>query len=169
MSNYASVYHFTERGFAMLNLKKIALFAFIILGINISAYCADLESAAYNGDKQKVIQILKTKPDINHRDSFGGTALHGAMFQKDLSIIEMLLDYGFDPNAKGIRNGYTPLHDAVWATNIDAVKLLLRRGAKPDIKNNDGLTAYSFAKNNGKNEIAKYIKEYSEKKNLSYE
>jgi ankyrin repeat protein len=151
-------------------LKKtslgIALFCLVLCS---SAYCEDLELAAYNGEKQKVIDILKTKPNPDHRDSFGGTALHGAMFQKDVSIITLLLDYGFDPNAKGTQNGYTPLHDAVWASNHDAVKVLLERGSNPGIKNKDGLTAYQFALESKKSQIAEYIKKFAEKKGIKYE
>lgn len=136
----------------------------LFLLLNGSAYCDDLELAAYNGEKQKVIDILKTKPDPDHRDSFGGTALHGAMFQKDISIIILLLDYGFDPNAKGTRNGYTPLHDAVWASNLGAVKILLDRGADPGIRNKDGLTPYQLAVKDNKKGIAEYIKNHAERR-----
>lgn len=144
---------------------------YVLLGLIIyssSVFAEDLELAAYNGEKHKVIEILKSKPDINHRDSFGGTALHGAMFQKDISIINILLDNGFDPNAKGIKNGYTPLHDAVWASNMEAVKVLLRRGSNPEIKNNNNLTPYEMALKDGKKEMADYIKSYSEKNGLRY-
>lgn len=151
-------------------MKSISIL-FLLFGLcvfSVCGYADDLESAAYNGNKEAVIRILKTKPDINHRDSFGGTALHGAMFQKDISIVDILLDYGFDPNAKGIKNGYTPLHDAVWANNIDAAKLLLDRGSNPGIRNKDGLTAYGLAIKEGKSEIAQCIKSISEKKGLKY-
>ena len=149
---------------------KKNLIAFILLGFitSSSVFCQDLELAAYNGDKQAVIKILESKPDPDHRDSFGGTALHGAMFQGDTSIILLLLEYGFDPNAKGTRNGYTPLHDAVWASNKEAAKILLEHGADPSIKNKDGLTAYEFAVKSNKQEIALVIKQISEKKGLKY-
>jgi ankyrin repeat protein len=92
-------------------MKNIcAIFPFLLI-LPTFCFADDLESAAYTGNKAKVIRILKTKPNINHRDNSGGTALHGAMFQKDASIIILLLDYGFDLNAKGLGNGYTPLHD----------------------------------------------------------
>lgn len=127
------------------------------------SYGGDLESAAYNGEKQKVIDILKTRPDPDHRDSFGGTALHAAMFQKDTSIVVLLLDYGFDPNARGTGNGYTPLHDAVWASNPEAAGILLDRGADPGIKNKDGLTPYEFAVKENKKQMAEYIRNHGKK------
>ncbi len=149
-------------------MKKKSMICIMLLLLGRSLFSEDLELAAYNGEKQKVIEILKRKPDPDHRDSFGGTALHAAMFQKDLSIVILLLDYGFDPNAVGPRNGYTPLHDAVWASNPEAAKVLLDRGSDPGIKNKDGLTAYQFAVTENKNAIADLIKSLSEKKGLKY-
>lgn len=147
---------------------KRLIIVFACFAVSIYCYAEDLELAAYNGERDAVIKILKTNPDIDHRDSFGGTALHGAMFQKDLVIVKILLDYGFDPNAKGLKNGYTPLHDAVWANNIEAAKILLERGSNPNIKNKAGLTAYDLALKDGKTEIAQCIQNISEKKGLKY-
>jgi len=76
---------------------------------------ADLHKAAYNGDVTKVREILQKGVNPDDRDSFGGTALHAAMFQKNMQIVRLLLEYKFDVNAVGPKNGYTPLHDAVWA------------------------------------------------------
>ncbi len=155
-------------------MKKLIFSLIIVVGvagffIMPSIFSSgDLERAAYDGDKAKVVELLKAKPDVDHRDSFGGTALHGAMFQKDVSIVALLLDYGFDPNAKGIRNGYTPLHDAVWANNAEAARMLLDRGSDPGIKNKDGLTAYGFAVKEGKGDIADIIKTFAEGKGVNY-
>lgn len=152
-----------------MNMRVIGFGAVVLLMVFYgSACCGDLELAAYNGEKQKVIDILKTGPDRDHRDSFGGTALHAAMFQKDISIVVLLLDYGFDPNARGVKNGYTPLHDAVWASNIEAVRVLLARGADPGIKNKEQLTAYQFALKSDKRDIADYIKKFAEKTGKKY-
>ncbi len=117
-----------------------------------------LHKAAYAGNIDEVRKILATKPDLDARDSFGGTALHAAMFQKNMQIVELLIDYGLDINAIGPANGYTPLHDAVWADNREAVKLLLAKGAKPDVKAKDGLTPLEKAQKEGKNELAECFK-----------
>jgi ankyrin repeat protein len=110
-------------------------------------------AAAYKGDVETVKEILATNPDKNVRDSFGRTALHDAMFQKNMEVIRLLLEYGFDVNATGPANGYTPLHDAVWVNNVDAAKLLLESGADTTIKNTDGFTPLDMARKTGKRKM----------------
>ena len=118
---------------------------------------AELHKAAYSGDVSKVREILQKGVNPDDRDSFGGTALHAAMFQKNMEIVRLLIEYKFDVNAVGPKNGYTPLHDAVWADNLEAIKLLLAKGAKTTIKGKDGLTPYAKAKKEGKTDIVTYF------------
>ena len=137
----------------------------LLLGLTLQLFCFPgivhaqerLHQAAHDGDIELVRKILKTTVDPDQRDDFGGTALHAAMFQKNTEIIELLLDYGFDPNAQGTANGYTPLHDAVWADNLDAVIILLKNGANPEIQAKDGLTPHAKAVKEGKMKIARQI------------
>lgn len=125
---------------------------------NKTTYAQDaLHKAANQGDEALVAKILLTKPDPDARDSYGGTALHAAMFQKNIKIVQMLIDYGLDVNAIGSKNGYTPLHDAVWANNAEAAKLLLAHGANPGIKGKDGLTPLEKARQEGKAELIKVL------------
>jgi ankyrin repeat protein len=114
---------------------------------------AEIHKAAYHSDIHKVRELLKKGVNPDERDSFGGTALHAAMFQKNMEIVKLLLEHNFDVNAVGPQNGYTPLHDAVWADNMEAIKLLLDKGARTNIKGKDGLTPYGKAKKEGKKEI----------------
>lgn len=116
-----------------------------------------LNKAAYNGNVEEVAEILKTKPNPDNRDSSGGTALHAAMFQKNIQIVEMLIDYGLDVNAIGPKNGYTPLHDAVWGNNPAAAKLLLEKGADPTIKNKEGQTPLEKARSEGKENLVRVL------------
>jgi len=130
-----------------MRLKTFIISMFLIsFLLPAIAFCDDsLHKAAYQGDIESVNALLKKDIDPDERDSFGGTALHAAMFQKNTEIITLLIDHGLDVNAKGTSNGYTPLHDAVWANNIEAVKVLMAHGARTDIKAKDGLTPYQKA------------------------
>lgn len=150
-------------------IKNILLICLLVISVlfPMTAFCEDsLHKAAHNGDIGLVRSILKNNVDPDTRDSFGGTALHAAMFQKNTEIIMLLINYGFDVNAKGLSNGYTPLHDAVWANNLEAVRILLEHGARTDIRSKDDLTPYEKAKKEGKNEIVSYVesKDFNRKK-----
>ena len=138
---------------------------FPVLLVALLLYCgaepvhaADLISAVAANDVEQVREILKGKPDLEARDSFGGVALHGAMFGKDIEIVKLLIDNGCDINVQGTSNGYTPLHDAVWANNVEAAKLLIEKGAKLDIEAKHGLTPLAKAEKEGKEEIAALLK-----------
>ena len=69
------------------------------------------------------------------RDHNGTTALHQAVFQNKLDIVNLLIDRGADPNI-GDENVWTPLYWAVERRRIDMVKLLLNRGADPNKMSN---------------------------------
>jgi ankyrin repeat protein len=135
----------------------LAILTFALIVGSAFGQSAELHKAAYSGDVGRVREILQKGVHPNERDSFGGTALHAAMFQKNMEIVKLLLEYKFDVNAVGPQNGYTPLHDAVWADNLEAIQLLLAKGAKTSIKGKDGLTPYGKAKKEGKTNIVTYF------------
>lgn len=99
--------------------------SFLLLGTSAFAQEDAIHKAAYHGDLQKVREFLQKGANPDGRDSFGGTALHAAMFQKNMEVVKALLEKGCDINAQAAGNGFTPLHDAVWADNREAVTLLL--------------------------------------------
>jgi len=140
------------------NMRKATFLLFFFFLANFAfGQSAEIHQAAYHGDINKVRELLQKGVKPDERDSFGGTALHAAMFQKNMEIVKLLLQYHFDINAQGTQNGYTPLHDAVWANNTEAIKLLLDEGAKTYLKGRDGLTPYGKAKKEGKTDIVKYF------------
>ncbi|GAM74031.1 ankyrin repeat [Vibrio ishigakensis] len=144
-------------------MKKIVTLSLLViasLGLAFKAMSSDeLHLAAYNGNQAKVVELLANNPVPDARDSYGGTALHAAMFQQNLEIVQLLIDADFDVNAVGPRNGYTPLHDAVWADNLPALKLLIENGGDLSIKGLDGNTPLDKARSEGKSDIVEYLEE----------
>lgn len=142
-------------------LLSVAL-GLLILSSQTMAQSDQLHLAAYHGKEQQVIALLAENPDPDARDSYGGTALHAAMFQDNLNIVRLLIKAGFDVNAIGPRNGYTPLHDAVWADNLPALQLLISQGGDLTIQGKDGLTPLAKAQKEGKSAIANYLASLSQ-------
>lgn len=131
-------------------LKRISIFVIIIVGLTIvmaNFYKdAGLHVAAHFGQYDQVVELLKD-PNVNvdERDKFGGTVLHAAIWQSDVKIVQALVDYGFDMNARGGQTGYTPLHDAIKSENKDAFMYLLGKGANPYIKDNENMDVMDMA------------------------
>lgn len=131
-------------------LRRVSIFFVIIVGLTIvmaNFYKdAGLHVAAHFGQYDQVVELLKD-PNVNvdERDKFGGTVLHAAIWQADMRIVEALVEYGFDINARGAQTGFTPLHDAVKAENKDAFRYLLGKGADPFIKDNQNMDVMEYA------------------------
>lgn len=144
----------------MTNARTLSTAVLSITLLLVGPVCADdsLHGAAHRGDVAQVTALLKKGVDPDARDRYGGTALHAAMFQPDMRVVELLIAHGFDVNAVGPRNGYTPLHDAVWADNVAAARFLLTHGARTDIRGKDGLTAYDKAVRERKQAMAELLK-----------
>jgi ankyrin repeat protein len=60
------------------------------------------------------------------------SAVAGAVLRKDMSIIDVPLHWGVDPNVRSTI-GSTALTTAVWLNSADAVRILLARGVDPCI------------------------------------
>jgi ankyrin repeat protein len=113
--------------------------------------------ASYMGDEVLVKKILASGVDKNHKSASGGTALHMAILQKNMIIIKILLDYGFDPNIKDSKDGYTALHLAVGANNIEAARLLLQFRADKNIRSHAGQTPLEKARKEEKLELVRLL------------
>jgi len=84
--------------------------------------------ASRSGDVTAVTDLVKNGCDVNVRDEDGWSALHHAVYGRQISVLEALLRLGADINAAE-QFGGTPLHWACEVEDAEAVQLLLRSGA----------------------------------------
>ena len=144
------------------------LFSILLFFIFVASFGFSQESAAvfppqaiilasYRGDDITVRQLLAAGVDKDVRDALGATALHAAMFQTNVAVVKLLLDYGYDPDVRATRNGGTPLHYAVSSNNLEAARLLLKYSANRNIRNFDGLTPLDKARREEKTDMAKLL------------
>jgi cytohesin len=115
--------------------------------------CTPLNNAISCGRKEAAELLLARGADLHAMSKFGGTAVHGAMMQRqpemvrwavakgialpplhlaayfgEMDRVRSLLNEGADINQKDIAQ-YTPLHCAVLGDNREIVQLLIDRGA----------------------------------------
>ncbi len=81
---------------------------------------------------------------IDSQDKDGTSALHYAVFCKNIKIIEILLLCNANIDIQN-SDGLTALHLATWYKNKPIVEFLLTQGANPDIQDNDGHTPLHYA------------------------
>ena len=91
-----------------------------------------------NGDVHNVIHLIEEdEVDINCPNINGQTALHFAVLAQNLTLVDLLLKKGADPNTKdNLEVGHnTPLHLAADLNLINIMELFLEGGGDATIKN----------------------------------
>jgi ankyrin repeat protein len=113
-----------------------------------SSEFALITSCNFSWSKQLIAGGLK----ITQLDSQGCNALHIASRRSNLELIIVLLQNGFDINAKGQNGWYnsfsnirTALHEAVSVSDLQTVHYLLYKNAQVNIKNANDETPKDLA------------------------
>ena len=119
--------------------------------------------AALAGRHFELTQVLhRNGSSVDPQGRVGNSTLHSATRYWDLEMVQVLLDYEVDVNAKNDW-GNTPLDYAldIRPNNADpsVVRLLLDHGADPNLQANDGLTPLYRASRHGKVEIVRLLVE----------
>lgn len=95
-----------------------------------------LLSAAARGNFEECVRLIdEDDADVNAANTNGSTPLHFVAAKGDMAMVQMLVDFGADVNARDKEDvgGYTPLHYAVQMNNYEVVELLLVNGANPNL------------------------------------
>ena len=119
--------------------------------------------AALAGRYFKLAQVLhRNGSSVDPQGRKGVSTLHSATFYWDLEMVQVLLDYGVDVNAKNDW-GNTPLNYALKyghkIVDPSVVRLLLDHGADPNLQANGGQTPLYRASEYGKVEIVRLLVE----------
>lgn len=115
----------------------------------------DLIQAAINGDKTKVVRLIRSGADVNFQIEPGYTPLMLASGQGHLEIVEVLIDSGADIELKGMLGGKA-IHMACLYGHGHIVKLLIQRGGLLSMTG-AGLTPLMIASSGGFNDLVLYL------------
>ncbi len=83
-------------------------------------------------------ELIEGGADINYKNSNHQTALELAIGNQNLEIVDILLEYGANPNQKTTLSQQTPLELAIGKQNPEIVKTLLSYEADFAYENNQG-------------------------------
>jgi len=105
----------------------------------IAAGPADLIDAVQSRNSAVAIKLIDQKVNVNSTTADGTTALHWAVHNGDVDMVDRLLRAGANVNAKS-EFGTTPMSEAVSVANAIVLEKLLNAGADPNNPLVDGMT-----------------------------
>lgn len=116
-----------------------------------------LLQAAGKGDVAMATTLLQKGTDIETFDPSGWTPLLIAVTQHQTPMVQLLLEYGAEPDIKCNLGQRTPLHQASEAGYADIVELLLTHKANPNLFNSNKRRPLVSAAAEGHLEVVKML------------
>ncbi|XP_044268785.1 ankyrin repeat and MYND domain-containing protein 2 [Tribolium madens] len=125
-------------------------------------------TAIESGDAVLLRTVLADRPDVNILDENAMTPLQHAAYKGNKDMVQMLLDYGADPNLCKHQHNYTALHFAGLSGNFEVCLALLVAGAHPEVTNAVNRTASQMAAFVGHHKCVAIINNYIPKSEVDY-
>ncbi|KAI3352399.1 hypothetical protein L3Q82_005359 [Scortum barcoo] len=116
----------------------------------------DLTAAAALGNTGRVESLLRAGAAVNGANSLGRAALQ-VMMMGSVSVAQVLLQQGADPNVADRRTGATPLHDAARTGFLDTVRLLVQYEADPQARDYSDCRPVDLARMHGHTEVVNFL------------
>ncbi|XP_071941671.1 protein phosphatase 1 regulatory subunit 12A-like isoform X2 [Antedon mediterranea] len=126
--------------------------------------CVFLASCA-SGDQKEVKAMLDSGTDINYANIDGLTAIHQAVIDEKLDMVEFLIENGADLEAKD-NEGWTALHASASCGFLEITKYLVDNGGNLSAVNSEGEIPLDLAE---EDEIEEYLQEEIERQGLDVE
>jgi len=143
----------------MMRALSLCLVLLLLGSPAAHAATAEVADAAMRGDRGAVRAALARKADVNVAQVDGTTALHWAVEQDDLEIVDLLLRAGARVSAR-TREGVTPLQLAAINGSAPMLDRLLKAGADPNAALTPaGDTALMMAARTGKTDAIRVLAE----------
>ncbi len=111
----------------------------------------------YHCDEDVLSLLIDSGADLKHIDNEGVSVFDVAVTYNNLSIIEHLINAGFDVHTATRNSGFTPLMGAVCYGRIEVIKKLLAMGVDLDARDSHGLSALDFARKMHKKTILELL------------
>ena len=133
-----------------------AVVALISLSTSAVLAVGTLPDLVSDGQREAALELIDDGADVNQLSVDGTTALHWAVYKKDLELVEMLLEEDADPD---IRNDYgaTPMTVAAEHGDFAIMQALVEAGGDVESPNNEGQTLLMAVARTGNTATAKLL------------
>jgi ankyrin repeat protein len=127
-----------------------------------SAYAPDgfppVGLAAFFGHLDAVKTLIAAGADIHAaaKNGLKVQAIHAAVASKNLDIVRTVLEAGADPNAAQ-QQGFRPMHESGSSGSRELAELLMKYGGDPTLKNDEGRSTITLAREKGHAEFANWL------------
>jgi hypothetical protein len=118
-----------------------------------------LHRAAYLGETEQVLDLLRSGVAVEATDARGFTPLLEAIWAGQLGAVKALLDHGADLNVTVPDLAWTPLDEAARFGHNDIVDVLIDKGMDVNARNALGKSPYDLALEYQKPETAAHLVE----------
>ena len=143
----------TGRRLVLVLARLVAIF----LALATVAHAADdLLRAAQSNDATVALAAIEDGIDVNAKAADGTTALHWAVYNDTLALVERLIAAGADVTTAN-EFGSTPLAEAATVGNAAVIAALLEAGAVVDAPGADGQTALMVVARSGNTAAAEAL------------
>ena len=127
-----------------------------VLLVMLLGTASPLIEAVKSGDRVAALAMIERKADVNAPEADGTTALHWAVQQNDVELVDRLIRAGANVKA---RNDYgsTPMSEAAVAGSAVLLEKLLKAGADVESPNADGQTALMIVSRTSRVDAARVL------------
>lgn len=149
----------TEQGISLLQFAAYCRNTFAVDILKKRRQNLDIFEASSIGNNEIVRQLLEKNPELlNAFSSDGFTALGLASFFGHLSVVNLLLDKGANPNIAS-NNDFkvAPIHSACAISHFEITELLIKYGADVNAKQSRGVTPLHSTAHNGQTSLSKLL------------
>lgn len=145
--------------------RVLASVGLVLLLLGSAAARADdgsLPALVNAGSRAAALALIEQGADVNQPSVDGTTALHWAVYRKDVALVELLLEQGADPNTAN-DYGATPMTVASEHGEYDIMRALLEAGGDVESPNREGQTLLMAVARTGNTDSAELLLDHGAK------
>jgi ankyrin repeat protein len=143
---------------SMLSRFKILLPVLLLITGMQTVQARDVADLVQKGDRKAALELISQGADVNALQPDGTSALHWAVYQVDVELVDALLRA--EAKADVTNNfGSSALSEAITLGNATLVEKLLDAGADANYRNQDNQTALMLAASISNYDIAALLVE----------